>query len=105
MPRSLERDGQLTLVAGTRAGLAPWLDLGALGQVAAEAVDLLVIDLDRLVGAEGADLATASIAIEVVALLGSDRGRHTSGISWSEGKVVDVGVVGRGSAATGWGAR
>src|SRR6476469_9709988 len=79
----LEGDRQLALVAGTRAGLAARLDLGALRQVAAEAVDLLVVDLDRLVGAERADLAAASIAIEVVALLGSNGGWHVVEVSWS----------------------
>jgi hypothetical protein len=64
----LECNGQLPLVAGAGAGLPPRLDLRALGQVAAQPVDLLVIDHDRLVGAERADLPAASIAIEVVAL-------------------------------------
>ena len=64
----LEGHGQLALVPGAGAGLPSRLDLGALGQVPAEAVDLLVVDHDRLVGAERADLAAAAIAIEVVAL-------------------------------------
>ena len=54
---------------GAGAGLAARLDLGALGEVAAEAVDLLVVDRDRLVGAEGADLPAPAIAVVVVALL------------------------------------
>ena len=62
------RDGQLALVPGARAGLAARLDLGALGQVAAEAVDLLVVDGDGLVRAERAHLAAAAVTIEVVAL-------------------------------------
>ena len=71
---ALEGDRQLALVPGAGAGLAARLDLGALGQVAAEAVDLLVVDLDGLVGAERADLAAAAVAVEVVALLGADGG-------------------------------
>jgi hypothetical protein len=78
---ALEGDRQLALVAGARAGLASRLDLRSLGQVTAEAVDLLVVDLNGLVGAERADLATASIAVEVVALLGTDGGRHVFGFS------------------------
>ena len=66
----LEGDRQLALVRGAGAGLAARLDLGALGEVAAEAVDLLVVDRDRLVGAEGADLPAPAIAVVVVALLG-----------------------------------
>ena len=67
--RALERDGELALVRGARAGLPARLDLGALGEVAAEAVDLLVVDHDRLVGAEGADLPPPAVAVVVVALL------------------------------------
>src|SRR6478672_10054407 len=93
VPGTLEGDRQLALVTGAGAGLAARLDLGALGQVAAEAVDLLVVDLRGLVGAERADLATAAIAIEVIALLGTN-GRHGSLVSWSEREVVEVGVVG-----------
>ena len=66
--RDLLGDGQLALVPGARAGLPARLDLGALREVAAEAVDLLVVDGDGLVGAERAHLAAAAVAIEVVAL-------------------------------------
>src|SRR5262245_4484936 len=99
---ALECNRQLALVAGAGPRLATRLDLGSLREVAAEAVDLLVVDLHRLVGAEGADLATASIAVEVVALLGSGGGGwHVAGSPGSEGKVVEVGVVGRSVAAAG----
>ena len=57
MPRSLDRDCQRTLVPGARAELAPWLDLASLGDVAAQARGILVIDLPDLVDAESADLA------------------------------------------------
>src|SRR4029077_13321682 len=71
VPGTLEGDRQLTLVTGAGAGLAARLDLGALGQVAAEAVDLLVVDLRGLVGAERADLPATAVAVEVIALLGT----------------------------------
>src|SRR3990170_3884618 len=74
---ALERHRQLALVLGAGARLAARLDLRALGQVAAEAVDLLVIDLVRLVGAERAHLPAAPVAVVLVALLGSGNGRHT----------------------------
>jgi len=64
----LQGDRQLTLMARARAGLAPGLDLGPLREVAAEPVHFLVVDLDGLVGAERADLATPSVAVVVVAL-------------------------------------
>src|SRR3954447_2588055 len=71
---SLQGDRQLALVRGAGPGLAPRLDLRALRQVAAEAVDLLVVDLGGLVGAERADLAAPAIPVVVVALLRA--GRH-----------------------------
>src|SRR4029079_12512415 len=75
VPRSLQGHGKLALVACACAGLASRLDLCPLRQVAAEAVDLLVVDLDGLVGTEGADLPATSVAVEVVALAGLG-GRH-----------------------------
>jgi hypothetical protein len=55
--RSLDRDGQRTLVPGAGAELAPRLDLASLGDVTAQARGILVIDLADLVDAESADLA------------------------------------------------
>src|SRR3972149_386342 len=81
---AFERDGQLALVPGTRARLPPRLDLGPLGQEPAAGGDLLVVDLDRLVGAEGAHLAAASIAVEVVSLAGSGGG-HRLGLLGAPG--------------------
>src|SRR4051794_17510286 len=75
-PGALQGDGQLPLVGGAGAGLPTRLDLRALREVAAEAVDLLVVDRDGLVGAEGADLPAAPVAVVVVALLGSCGGWH-----------------------------
>src|SRR3954471_4147703 len=69
VPGPLQRDRQLALVAGARAGLPTRLDLRSLGEVAAEAVDLLVVDDDRLVRAERADLSAPSVAVVVVSLL------------------------------------
>jgi hypothetical protein len=90
VPCPLEGNAKFALVAGARAGLSPGLDLGPLREVAAEAVDLLVVDLDGLVGAERADLAPASIAVEVVALgAGSGSfGWHSVGFS-SGGRGLD----------------
>src|SRR3970040_641518 len=96
---ALERHRQLALVLGAGARLAARLDLRALGQVAAEAVDLLVIDLVRLVGAERAHLPAAPVAVVLVALLGSGNGRHTGRPRLgSEGD-----GVGEFVAAGGWG--
>ena len=98
MAGPLQGDRQLALVAGTRAGLAARLDLGALREVPAEPVHFLVVDLDGLVGAERADLAAAPVAVVVVALLRSASGgirqvSVTSSVRPSERQVVDVGVV------------
>jgi hypothetical protein len=65
----LQRDRQLPLVAGAGAGLPARFDLGSLGQIPTEAVDLLVVDLDRFVSAERADLAASPVAVVVVSFL------------------------------------
>src|SRR4029079_2422362 len=77
--RALERDGQLALVSRAGPRLASRLNLGAFGQIAPEAVDLLVVDLLGLVRAERADLSATAISIEVVALLCSN-GRGPVGL-------------------------
>ena len=95
----LEGDRQLALVRGAGAGLAARLDLGALGEVAAEAVDLLVVDRDGLVGAERADLPAPAIAVVVVALLRAgghwrclqDGGGSPAGAAVGRGRVVRTG--------------
>jgi hypothetical protein len=97
---AFQSDAQFPLMSGAGAGLPARLDLGALGEVASEAVDLLVVDQDGLVGAERADLATASVAVEVVALP-RPGGGHGSMVSCRivrssvglEGQLVDLGVV------------
>src|ERR1700741_4806605 len=104
---SLERDTQLALMSGAGAGLPSRLDLGPLREVAAEAVDLLVVDLDGLVGAEGADLAATSVAVEVVALARPGGWHRSSGLLGSglEGKLVDLGVVEAAARGAGCGSR
>ena len=59
LARALDRDGQAALMARAGAGLAPRLDLAALGDVAPQLVRLLVVDVLDLVDAESADLAAA----------------------------------------------
>jgi hypothetical protein len=58
---ALEGGGEHTLVTGAGAGLAPGLDLAAVGDVATEAGGLFVVDGGDFVDAEGAD-ATALVA-------------------------------------------
>jgi len=57
------------LRAGAR--LATWLDLGAVRKVAAETIDLLVVDVSLLIAAERADAATSPCAELVITLLES----------------------------------
>src|SRR4051812_48527277 len=99
---SLEGGGELALVAGAGAGLPSRLDLGPLREVAPEAVYLLVVNQDRLVGAERANLPATSVAVEVVALARSG-GWHSgrSPGSGLEGKLVDLGVVEAAARPTG----
>ena len=61
MPRVLQRDGQPTLVLGAGAGLAARLDLGAVGQEAAQPHQVLVVDVVDLVDAELANLAARRV--------------------------------------------
>src|SRR5207253_1935029 len=65
VPGPLQRRGQHALMSRARTGLPAWLDLRPLGEITAEAVDLLVVDALRLVDAEVADLATTPIAVVV----------------------------------------
>ena len=72
--RALERRREHPLVLGARAALAARVDLATLADVAADATDLLVVDLLHLVDAERTDLATrpapataASSAVAAVA--------------------------------------
>jgi hypothetical protein len=55
--RSLDSNGQRTLVPGASAELTPRLDFASLRDVAAQARGIFVIDLPDLVDAESADLA------------------------------------------------
>jgi hypothetical protein len=62
VPRSLDRDGQRALVPGAGAELAARLDLASLGDVAAQARRVLVVDLPDVVDTEPADLASPTKA-------------------------------------------
>ena len=62
MPRSLDCDGQRALVPGAGAELAARLDLASLGDVAAQARRVLVVDLSDLVDTEPANLASPAKA-------------------------------------------
>ena len=60
---ALQGDAQGALVAGAGAGLAARLYLGALGEVAAQARDILVVNRVYFVHAEGAHLAAWDVAV------------------------------------------
>jgi hypothetical protein len=77
VPRSLDRDCQRSLVPGARAELAPWLDLASLGDVAAQARGILVIDLPDLVDAESADLAPPTEAATATPARSASAARST----------------------------
>lgn len=63
MAGALDCGAEATLVSSASAGLAARLDLAALGQVAAKASDVFVVDLDHAVHAEGAHLAPGHVAV------------------------------------------
>src|SRR5512139_749669 len=58
MPRALDGQRQVALMAGTGTGLAARADLAALADEAAQLLGRFVIDLLRLLDAELADLGT-----------------------------------------------
>ena len=61
MARPLDRHGQGPLVFGARPQLSPGLNLAALGDVAADAGDVLVVDLADAVDAKLAYLAARRV--------------------------------------------
>src|SRR5687767_11200917 len=63
--RPLESNAQGALVSGACSGLTARLDLGALGQVAAQSGHILVIDMLHLVHAERAYLAAWHVALAI----------------------------------------
>ncbi len=84
MTRALDGDRQRALVAGAGAKLAARLDLATLGEVAAHARDVLVIDLADVVGAERANLTTraeAATAATAPAAASAARATITAAVS------------------------
>ena len=77
MARSLDCDCQRTLVPGARAELAPRLDLASLGDVAAQARRVLVVDLADLVDTEPADLASPAKAAATTPTRSTSAARST----------------------------
>jgi len=57
--RTLDRDGQSSLVFGTGSCLAAAFDLAAISQESAKHVCLLIVDVVDLIDAEHADFAPA----------------------------------------------
>jgi hypothetical protein len=62
VPRILERDAQATLMARACAGLAPRLDLAAIGKITVQTRDILVVDLDDMIDTKRANFAPPCIA-------------------------------------------
>lgn len=58
VPRPFQSDREASLVLGAGAGLAPGVDLPAIGQVAAQGVHVLVVYTGHVLGTEEADFAT-----------------------------------------------
>ena len=56
--RVLQRDPQATLMARAGAGLASWLNLTAIGEIAVQARDIFIVDLDHMIDTECANLAS-----------------------------------------------
>lgn len=63
MSGALDGDAEAALVSGAGACLAARFDLAALGEVAAQARHVLVVDILHAVYAEGANLAARDVAV------------------------------------------
>src|SRR5712692_401970 len=63
LPCPLQSQGQRTLVLGAGAGHPPGQDLAAVADEAAQAGDLLVVDVPDLLHAEAADLAVGALRL------------------------------------------
>lgn len=72
--RILQRYRQSALMLGARARLAAWLDLGTLRNVAAQAANILIVDLAHVVDTERADLAARA---EITATAAKSRSTAT----------------------------
>jgi hypothetical protein len=55
----LQRNPQAALMARAGAGLASWLNLTAIGEIAVQARDIFIVDLDDMIDTERANLAPA----------------------------------------------
>ncbi len=105
MPRSLDRDRQRALVPGAGAELATRLDLASLGDVAAQARSVLVVDLPDLVDTESADLAppakaaTATPAWSASAAARATRSTPTTRTASTAGTVATAGTLALGTPA------
>jgi len=61
MTRALDRDGQMALMPGARAGLAARADFATIAQEAAQLIGLLIIDRFDLVDTELTDFGTRHV--------------------------------------------
>jgi hypothetical protein len=105
--RALDRDGQGALVLRARAGLAARLDLGAVGDHPAQALDILVVR-HNLIGGELVDLAareeapTATTAAEAPATAAATRTIPTGAIAEATAAATATGAIAEAAtAATG----
>jgi hypothetical protein len=93
--RTLNRQGEAALILGRRAGLPARLDLSAVGDQAAQPLDILVIGLD-VVDGEGINLATlVEAATTTAAAAAAEPARAiTTGSTGSTGPTTGTVAIG-----------
>ena len=88
--RALQGDGEHALVACTGTGLAARLDLASVGDVAAQAGRLFVVDVLDLVDAEGADTPATEATAAICASLRARLAAIDSGTGLSDVQFIDL---------------
>jgi hypothetical protein len=94
---TLEGDAEGALVAGAGAGLAARLYLGSLGEVAAQARDILVVNRVYFVHAEGAHLAAGYVAVAGAAWASAGAApwpatRASTASTWARATITSAGA-------------
>jgi hypothetical protein len=102
VPRTLERDAQGTLVARARPGLAPRLDLGALGKVLAQAWDVFVVDILHLIYTEPAHFAPRHVTVAAAATSAEAAARAPAATTASRPTATAWATIAAATAATAW---
>ena len=102
MPRPLDRGRQRALMPGARAKLASGFDLASLGNVAAQARGVLVVDLADLVDAEATDFAPSTEAATTATTRSTSTAARATSATWATWAAPPAGTVAARTIAAEW---